>query len=72
MYIALHVKYPLFLEIEYSRQILEKHSDTKFHENPSVESRDVPCGGTERRKGGHTDMDEANSRFSQFCEAPKN
>ena len=42
-------------------QIFEKYSNIKFRENPSSESRGVPCGQTDRH-------DEANSRFSQFCE----
>ena len=33
----------------------------KFHQNPSSGSQAVPCGQTDGR-------DEANSRFSQFCE----
>jgi len=53
------------MEIEYFRQIVEKYSNMKFHENPSNGGRIVPCGltddKTERR-------DEANSPFSQLCE----
>jgi len=49
------------MKLELSRQILEKHSNVKFRKNPSSGSRVVPCGQTERH-------DEANSRFSQFCE----
>jgi hypothetical protein len=55
----------------YSRQILIKleffdgfsnsNSNVRFYEKPSSGSQDVPCGRTD----GH---DEANSRFSQFCE----
>ena len=64
MYISLHVKCPLFLSnfinVDISRQMFEKSSNIKFHENPSSGSRVVPCG----RKDTH---DEAN-RFSQFCE----
>jgi len=41
--------------------MFEKHSNTKFHENPSSGSRVVPCGQMDRH-------DEANSRLSQFCE----
>jgi hypothetical protein len=43
------------------QQIFEKSSNIKFHELPSSGSRVVPCGRTDRH-------DEANSRFSQFCE----
>jgi hypothetical protein len=50
MYICLLVKYPLFLsdfkDLEFHRQILEKHSNTKFSENTSRESRVVPFGQT--------------------------
>jgi len=44
---------------EHSRQIFEKYSNIKFHQNPSSGSR-VPCEQTDRH-------DEAKSRFSQFC-----
>ena len=44
-----------------SREIFEKYSNTKFHENPPSGSRLVRCGRTDRH-------DEANSRFSQFRE----
>jgi hypothetical protein len=50
--------------LEFSRQILEKSTNIKFHENPSSGSRVVPCGRTDRH-------DEANSRFSKFTTAPK-
>ena len=36
--------------------------NTKFHENPSSGSRVVRCGRTDRH-------DDANSRFSKFCES---
>jgi hypothetical protein len=41
-----------------------KNSNTKFHENPSTESRVVPCGRTDRQTG----ITMLNSRVSQFCE----
>jgi hypothetical protein len=44
------------------RQIFDKYSNTKFHENPSCGSRVVASGRTD---GRHV---EANSRFSQFGE----
>ena len=61
---GLHVKYfcPALLEIEFYRKVLEKYSDTKFHENPSSCNPVVPCGRTDGR-------DKANSRFSQFFES---
>jgi hypothetical protein len=48
------------MKLEYSRQIFEKSSNAKFHENPSSGSRVVPCERTDKH-------DEA-SRFSQSCE----
>jgi hypothetical protein len=50
------------MKLDFSRQIFKKYSNTKFHENPSSESRVVPGG---RQTDGH---DEAKSRVSQFCE----
>jgi len=49
------------MKLEFSQQIFEKYSNIKFYENPFSGSRVVLCGW----KDGH---DEANSRFSQFCE----
>jgi hypothetical protein len=44
------------MKLEFSRQIFEQTSNIKFYENPSIGSRVVPCGQTDRH-------DEANSRF---------
>jgi len=49
------------LKLEFARQIFEKYSNIKFHENPPSGTRVVPCGEMDRH-------DEANSRYSQFCE----
>ena len=55
---------------EFSRQIFEEHSNIKFYENMSSESRVVPSG----RRDGWMDArqidehDKADIRFSQFCE----
>jgi hypothetical protein len=53
MYVGLHVRYRLFLailiELEFSQHIFEKYCSAKFHENPSNESRVVPCGRMEGR-----------------------
>jgi hypothetical protein len=53
------------MELDFFRQVFEKHSNTKFHENLASGSRVVPCGQTDGRTDGH---DESNSRFLQFCE----
>ena len=65
MYIGLHVKYrycrQILMKLEFSWQISEKYSNTKFHQNSCSGSRDVPCRRTDRH-------DKANSRFSHICE----
>ena len=65
MYIGLNVKYPLFLSDFDVTGIcwtdFRKFLDTSSLENPFSGSRVVPCGQTDR-------YDEANCRFSQFCE----
>jgi hypothetical protein len=65
MYICLHAKYLVFLsdfnETWISSTDFREHSNIKFHENPSSGSRVVPCGWTDR-------CEEANSRFSKFCD----
>jgi len=61
------------MKIEFLRQILEKFSDIKFHENPFSGSRVVPCGRTDTLTDGYTEReDEPNSRFSQIFERAKN
>jgi len=37
----------ILMKLEISRQIFEKYSNIKFHENPSSVSRVVPCGQTD-------------------------
>ena len=67
------------MKLEFCRQILVKHSNIKFHENPFSRSRVVPRGRKDRRKDRErqkekktdrqTDrQDKANSRFSQFLQ----
>ena len=64
----LHVKcryyFQISMKLEFSRQIFEKSSNIKFHENPSSGSRVVPC----RR----TDMTKLIVAFRNFANAPKN
>jgi hypothetical protein len=67
MYIGLHVKYryrQILKKLGFSQQSFKTYINTEFHETLSSGSRDVPC----RRTARH---DEANSRFSQFCERLK-
>jgi hypothetical protein len=59
------------MKLEFCRQIFEKYSDMKFHENPSSGSRVFRCGRTDGWSDRETDRhDEDTSRFSQFCEPP--
>jgi hypothetical protein len=56
-------------ELEFSRQIFEKSSNTKFHKNPSRRNRVFPCGQTGGPKDRHY---QANSGFRNFENVPKN
>jgi hypothetical protein len=58
----------IFMKLGFSRQIFEKYSNTKFHENPSSRSRVVPCGQT----NGQTGMTKLIVTFHDFAKAPKN
>ena len=66
MYVGLHVKCPLFLsdlmKLEFSWQIFEKYSKTKFHENP--------FGGSSVVTDGQTDMTKLIAAFRNFANAP--
>jgi hypothetical protein len=57
----------ILTKIEFSRQIFEKHSNVKFHENPSIGIRDFSCGRTDRR----TDMTKLIVSFRNFANALK-
>jgi hypothetical protein len=50
----------ILIKLEFSWQIFENYSNTRFHENLSSGRRIVPYGRTDAH-------DEANSRSSQFC-----
>jgi len=51
--IGLHVKFSLYLsdlnEIRISRQIFDKNSNIKCHENTCNGNRVVPCGQTDKQ-----------------------
>jgi hypothetical protein len=51
------------VKLEFSRQLIEKYSNIKLHENPSSGSGILPCGQTDRH--------ETTSRFRNFVNAPK-
>ena len=53
---CVYVTYPLFFSDFNAtcRQIFEKSSDIKFHENPFSGSRVVPCGQKDGRTDGQT------------------
>ena len=53
----------ILMKLEFSQQSFENTLNTKFHENPSSGSQDVPCGQTDRH-------DEADSRIRNFANAP--
>ena len=55
------------MTLEFSRNIFEKYSNTKFHENPYSGSRVVPCGQTERQKG----VTKLIVSFRNFAKEPK-
>jgi len=66
-YVVLHVKYLLlwyFNENWIFHQFFKKSLKMKFHENPSSESRIVPCQWIDGLMDRHV---EANSRFLQCC-----
>ena len=56
------------MKLDFSRQIFEKFSYMKLHENPSIGSRVVPC----RRTDGQTDMMKPIFASGNFENAPKN
>ena len=52
--------------LNFSRQILEKYSHTKFHKNPCSGSRVLPCGDRQ------TDRSKLIVAFRNLAKAPKN
>ena len=62
-----HVKYRFYcytaMKLQFSRQVFEKYSNTKLHQNPSSGSRVLPCGQTGLKK--------LIVAFRNFANAPK-
>jgi hypothetical protein len=53
------------MKLEFYLEISDEVPNIKFHRNPASGNRRVLCGQTDRN-------DEANRRFSQFCERAEN
>jgi hypothetical protein len=63
------------MRLELFRQVSEKCSNIKFHENQSSRSRVVPCGQTDGQKDRQTDrqadMKKLILAFRNFANSPK-
>ena len=59
------------MKLEFSRQFSEISSNIKFHENPSIGSRVVPCGQTDEWKDVQTDMTKLIAAFRNFTKPSK-
>jgi hypothetical protein len=69
-HIGHHGKYPLFLSDLNETRILDRYSKSthiKFHDNPSIRNRVVPCGRTDGRK----DTTKLIVAFRNFVNAPE-
>jgi len=55
------------MKLEFYGQIYEKYSNTKFHKNPPIGRRVVPCAQTDRR----TDMTKLRVAFRSSANAPR-
>jgi hypothetical protein len=58
----------ILMRIEFSRQIFEKYSNIKLHENPSSGSGVFPCGRTDEQ----TDMTKLIVASQNSANAPNN
>ena len=60
------------MELEFSRQILEKDTNIKFHQNPSSGRGVVPCGRAGGQRDRQTNMTKLIATFRNFVNMPKN
>ena len=81
LHVKYHYSCHVLMKPEFCRGTFEKYKNIKFNENPPSVTRVVPCERADRQIDRRTDRqagrqagrqadrdDEANSRFSQFCE----
>ena len=59
------------MKLEFSRQVFEKYSNTKFHEIPSTWSGVVQCGRRDGRTDRQTDMTKLIVCFRNIAKASK-
>jgi hypothetical protein len=57
------------MRLEFSGQILEKHSNIKFHKNPLSGNRVVLYGRTDTETDGQTDMTKLPVAFRNFAKS---
>jgi len=60
--------FQILIKLDFTRQIFEKYSNIKYHENPSSGSRVVPSG----RRYRWTDLKKPIVDFRNSAKAPKN
>ena len=60
------------MKLECAGQFIKKYSNIKYHENPRSGSRVVPCGRSDGRTEGWTDMTKLVVAFRNFANTPKN
>jgi hypothetical protein len=63
--LSIHYSCQILMKLEFSRHIFEKYSNITYNGNLSNGSWVLQCGQIDGRTDRH---DEANRRFSQFCE----
>jgi len=55
------------MKLEFSRQVFEKYSNIRFHENPFSGSRVVPCGQRDMKKLVVAFRERALQRMLELC-----